>query len=28
VGPVTRQVWEAYWDAHYDPKLSFAVGYP
>jgi branched-subunit amino acid aminotransferase/4-amino-4-deoxychorismate lyase len=27
VGPVTRQIWEAYWDAHQDPKLSFAVNY-
>jgi branched-subunit amino acid aminotransferase/4-amino-4-deoxychorismate lyase len=27
VGPVTRTLWEAYWEAHYDPKYSFAVGY-
>ena len=25
VGPITRQIWEAYWDLHYDPKLSFAI---
>ena len=25
VGPVTRTIWEAYWAAHYDPALSFAI---
>lgn len=28
VGPVTRDLWEAYWAAHYDPRLSFAIDYP
>jgi len=27
VGPVTRALWKAYWDAHYDPALSFAIDY-
>ncbi|MDR3509086.1 MAG: aminotransferase class IV [Caulobacteraceae bacterium] len=27
VGPVTRRIWERYWDLHSDPKLSFAVDY-
>ncbi len=27
VGPVTRALWEAYWDLHDDPKLSFAIEY-
>jgi branched-subunit amino acid aminotransferase/4-amino-4-deoxychorismate lyase len=27
VGPVTRRVWERYWDLHSDPVLSFAVDY-
>jgi branched-subunit amino acid aminotransferase/4-amino-4-deoxychorismate lyase len=27
VGPVTRKVWEAYWDAHYSDTYSFAVEY-
>jgi branched-subunit amino acid aminotransferase/4-amino-4-deoxychorismate lyase len=27
VGPVTRQIWEAYWAAHNDPRLSFAIDY-
>jgi branched-subunit amino acid aminotransferase/4-amino-4-deoxychorismate lyase len=27
IGPITRELWEAYWQAHYDPKLSFAVDY-
>src|SRR5579872_2831859 len=27
VGPVTRDIWEAYWAAHYDPKYSFAIDY-
>ncbi|HEV2365629.1 MAG TPA: aminotransferase class IV [Caulobacteraceae bacterium] len=27
VGPVTRDLWEGYWAAHYDPKLSFAIDY-
>jgi branched-subunit amino acid aminotransferase/4-amino-4-deoxychorismate lyase len=28
VGPVTRDIWEAYWALHYDPRLSFAIEYP
>ncbi|MCK0198143.1 aminotransferase class IV [Ancylobacter sp. 6x-1] len=28
VGPITRQIWEDYWDLHEDPELSFAVSYP
>lgn len=27
VGPVTRRIWERYWDLHSDPKLSFAIDY-
>lgn len=27
IGPITRQIWEDYWAAHYDPKLSFAIKY-
>lgn len=27
VGPVTRRIWERYWDLHADPRLSFAVQY-
>lgn len=27
VGPITREVWQAYWAAHYDPKHSFAIDY-
>ncbi|HXQ13943.1 MAG TPA: aminotransferase class IV [Caulobacteraceae bacterium] len=27
VGPVTREIWEAYWAAHYDQKYSFAIDY-
>jgi branched-subunit amino acid aminotransferase/4-amino-4-deoxychorismate lyase len=27
VGPVTRRIWERYWDLHTDPKLSFALDY-
>jgi len=27
VGPVTRRIWERYWDLHADPSLSFAVDY-
>lgn len=27
VGPVTRQIWQAYWDLHYDDRLSFAIDY-
>ncbi|MFO1067869.1 MAG: aminotransferase class IV [Geminicoccaceae bacterium] len=27
VGPVSRELWQAYWDAHYDPTLSFAIAY-
>jgi branched-subunit amino acid aminotransferase/4-amino-4-deoxychorismate lyase len=27
VGPVTRRIWERYWDLHSDPVLSFAVDY-
>jgi branched-subunit amino acid aminotransferase/4-amino-4-deoxychorismate lyase len=27
VGPVTKTLWKAYWDAHYDPAFSFAIDY-
>ena len=27
VGPVSRVLWKAYWDAHYDPALSFPIAY-
>ncbi|GAB2177056.1 aminotransferase class IV [Dongia sp. agr-C8] len=27
VGPTTKTLWKAYWDAHYDPKLSFGINY-
>ncbi len=27
IGPVTREVWESYWAAHYDDSLSFALNY-
>jgi branched-subunit amino acid aminotransferase/4-amino-4-deoxychorismate lyase len=28
VGSLTRQIWEGYWKAHYDPKYSFEIDYP
>lgn len=28
VGPVTRAIWEAYWDLHDDPRLTLAIDYP
>jgi branched-subunit amino acid aminotransferase/4-amino-4-deoxychorismate lyase len=27
VGPITQSLWKAYWDAHYDSKLSFGINY-
>lgn len=27
VGPVTRRIWERYWDLHADPAMSFAIEY-
>lgn len=27
VGPITKALWKGYWDAHYDPDVSFAVNY-
>ena len=27
VGPITRALWKGYWDAHYDPRLSFGINY-
>ena len=27
VGPVTKALWKAYWDAHSDPELSFGINY-
>jgi branched-subunit amino acid aminotransferase/4-amino-4-deoxychorismate lyase len=27
VGPITREIWEAYWAAHYDPKYSSPIDY-
>lgn len=28
VGPITRKIWEDYWDMHYDEAHSFAITYP
>ena len=27
VGPVSKALWKAYWDAHYDPDFSFPIEY-
>ncbi|NBB48569.1 hypothetical protein GVN24_09825 [Rhizobium sp. CRIBSB] len=27
VGPITHQIWQAYWDLRYDDRLSFAIDY-
>ena len=27
VGPIAKSLWKGYWDAHYDPELSFAINY-
>lgn len=27
VGPISKALWKAYWDAHRDPELSFAIPY-
>lgn len=27
VGPISQALWKGYWDAHYDPDLSFAIQY-
>ncbi len=27
VGKITREIWEGYWEAHYDPQYSFAIDY-
>lgn len=27
VGPISQALWNAYWDAHYDPALSFGINY-
>lgn len=27
VGPITKAIWKAYWDSHYDPTLSFPITY-
>lgn len=27
VGPISKALWKAYWDAHRDPALSFAITY-
>jgi branched-subunit amino acid aminotransferase/4-amino-4-deoxychorismate lyase len=27
VGPITRRIWERYWELHGDPDLSFAIDY-
>ncbi|KAE8323613.1 aminotransferase [Aspergillus sergii] len=26
-GPITRLIWDAYWDLHYHPSYSFAINY-
>lgn len=28
VGPITRRVWSAYWEAHGDDRYSFPIAYP
>lgn len=28
VGPISKALWKGYWDAHYDPAVSFAIDYP
>ncbi|CDX45429.1 conserved hypothetical protein [Mesorhizobium plurifarium] len=27
VGPISKTIWKAYWEAHYDPMRSFAINY-
>lgn len=27
VGPITKQIWDAYWAIHYDPSYSFEIDY-
>ncbi|WP_421697654.1 aminotransferase class IV [Ancylobacter sp.] len=27
VGPISKALWKAYWDAHYDPEISFGIPY-
>lgn len=27
VGPISKALWKGYWDAHYDPAVSFAIEY-
>jgi len=27
IGPITRKIWDAYWDMHYDPAYSFEIDY-
>lgn len=27
VGPISKDLWKGYWEAHYDPKLSFPITY-
>lgn len=27
IGPITKLVWDGYWDLHYDPSYSFAINY-
>lgn len=27
VGPISKALWKAYWDAHYDPEISFPIQY-
>jgi len=27
IGPVTRRIWDGYWNMHYDERYSFEVKY-
>jgi hypothetical protein len=27
VGALSKTIWKAYWEAHYDPMRSFAINY-
>jgi branched-subunit amino acid aminotransferase/4-amino-4-deoxychorismate lyase len=27
IGPITKLIWNGYWDLHYNPNYSFAIDY-
>jgi branched-subunit amino acid aminotransferase/4-amino-4-deoxychorismate lyase len=27
IGPITKEIWDGYWEIHYNPKFSFEIDF-